>query len=123
MQQAEEEDPNETSASPKKPAASRSKASSPKKKKKAPSATQPTSTALVASELRVATPAREFLLGEPVPPLSDAEYHNLTALMLQFCKVPLLAEFRRPVAILHPEVRTLTIDFYVLFIANWNTHT
>lgn len=32
------------------------------------------------------------------------EYENLEALMVQFCRVPLLAEFSRPVALLHPEV-------------------
>lgn len=42
-------------------------------------------------------------LDDPVAPMTDAEYQNVKALMHQFCKVPLLAEFSRPVALLHPE--------------------
>lgn len=42
-------------------------------------------------------------LDDPVAPITDAEYQNVKALMHQFCKVPLLAEFSRPVALLHPE--------------------
>jgi hypothetical protein len=41
---------------------------------------------------------------DPVPPITDTEYKNLDTLMKQFCRVPLLAEFSRPVALLHPEV-------------------
>lgn len=41
---------------------------------------------------------------DPVKPISNAEYENLEQLMIQFCRVPLLAEFSRPVALLHPEV-------------------
>lgn len=48
---------------------------------------------------------REFLLGETVPAITEAEYDNLQELMTQFCRVPLLSEFSRPVSILHPEVR------------------
>mmetsp|Transcript_24276 Transcript_24276/g.34203 ORF Transcript_24276/g.34203 Transcript_24276/m.34203 type:complete len:932 (+) Transcript_24276:449-3244(+) len=36
--------------------------------------------------------------------MTEAQYDNLVALMEQFCKVPLLAEFSRPVALLHPEL-------------------
>jgi len=43
-------------------------------------------------------------LNDPVPPITDVDYENVEALMEQFCKVPLLAEFSRPVALLHPEV-------------------
>ena len=32
------------------------------------------------------------------------QYENVEALMDVFCKVPLLAEFSRPVILLHPEV-------------------
>jgi hypothetical protein len=46
----------------------------------------------------------DFLLNETVPPISPAEYKNLEAMMTQFCRVPLLAEFSRPVSLLHPEV-------------------
>ena len=92
------------SEEPPKKAPRKTSSSSPKKKKKATMTS--TTTAAVSSDLLVAeAPAREFLLGEPVPRISEAEYDNLTELMQQFCKVPLLAEFRRPVAILHPEVR------------------
>jgi hypothetical protein len=99
--QQEEVREESSSALPKKPPASSARSkSSPKKKKK--SSSQPA----VATVEHVAPPVpREFLLGEPVPLLTEAEYRNLTELLLQFCKVPLLAEFRRPVAILHPEVR------------------
>ena len=41
---------------------------------------------------------------DAVPPITDSEYANLDALMTQFCKVPLLAEFSRPVSLLHPEL-------------------
>ena len=47
----------------------------------------------------------------PVPTMDDAvnqiteiEYGRLESLMEQFCRVPLLAEFSRPVSLLHPEV-------------------
>lgn len=46
----------------------------------------------------------ELLLHERAPGISQSEYKNLEALMTQFCRVPLLAEFSRPVALLHPEV-------------------
>jgi hypothetical protein len=50
-------------------------------------------------------PARsELLLGEVAPSISDGEFQSLEQLMTQFCRVPLLAEFSRPVALLHPEV-------------------
>lgn len=41
-----------------------------------------------------------------VPPITDVEYENIEALIEQFCRVPLLSEFSRPVALLHPEVST-----------------
>ncbi|KAL7563013.1 hypothetical protein ACA910_013535 [Epithemia clementina (nom. ined.)] len=37
-------------------------------------------------------------------PISEEEYQNLDSLMEQFCRVPLLAEFSRPVKLLHPEL-------------------
>ena len=46
----------------------------------------------------------ELLLFERAPPISEGEYENLEEMMTQFCRVPLLAEFSRPVALLHPEV-------------------
>lgn len=48
----------------------------------------------------------ELIFGEKVKPITSDEYSNLDVLMQQFCKVPLLAEFSRPVALLHPEVST-----------------
>ncbi|KAL3920604.1 MAG: hypothetical protein SGILL_003178 [Bacillariaceae sp.] len=43
-------------------------------------------------------------MDEPVEPITDAQYQKLDEVMKQFCKVPLLAEFSRPVAVLHPEL-------------------
>jgi hypothetical protein len=43
-------------------------------------------------------------LDDPVPPITEDEYENVVALMEQFCRVPLLAEFSRPLSQLHPEV-------------------
>ena len=43
-------------------------------------------------------------LTEDAPDITSDEYANLDALMTQFCKVPLLAEFSRPVSLLHPEL-------------------
>jgi hypothetical protein len=59
---------------------------------------------------------------EPTQPITEAQYKKLEEVMKQFCKVPLLAEFSRPVAVLHPEVRVTfhNIDFvlrlYCLFL-------
>jgi hypothetical protein len=39
-----------------------------------------------------------------VPDITDVQYENAKALMTVFCKVPFLAEFSRPVSLLHPEV-------------------
>ena len=41
--------------------------------------------------------------------ISEREYQNLDSLMEQFCRVPLLAEFSRPVNLLHPEVRLVGV--------------
>lgn len=43
-------------------------------------------------------------MDDPVQPITEAEYYNLDQMMEQFCRVPLLAEFSRPVALLHPEL-------------------
>lgn len=45
-------------------------------------------------------------MDDPIKPITAAEYENLQELMEHFCRVPLLAEFSRPVSLLHPEVRT-----------------
>lgn len=50
------------------------------------------------------TSRSELLLSETPPAITRGEYENLQSLMVQFCRVPLLAEFSRPVALLHPEV-------------------
>jgi hypothetical protein len=71
------------------------------------------------SLLTVPAVRREFLLGEKVPAITWSEYENLQELMTQFCRVPLLSEFSRPVSVLHPEVsRELrqvwhTVDFHL----------
>lgn len=43
-------------------------------------------------------------IDDPVPDITDVEYENVEQLMVQFCRVPLLAEFSRPVSLLHPEL-------------------
>jgi hypothetical protein len=58
----------------------------------------------------------ELLVGEQAPPLSDVEYENLDALMEQFCRVPLLSEFSRPVSLLHPEVSLNDFAFVVVTV-------
>jgi len=42
-----------------------------------------------------------------VPAITDVQYENAEAIMTEFCKVPFLAEFSRPVSLLHPEMVTL----------------
>lgn len=39
-----------------------------------------------------------------VPEITNVQYENVQAIMNVFCKVPFLAEFSRPVSLLHPEV-------------------
>jgi len=46
-------------------------------------------------------------MDDAVPKISDVQYANAEALMSEFCKVPFLAEFSRPVSLLHPELVTL----------------
>jgi hypothetical protein len=70
-------------------------APAPKKKKK--KATTP-------KKPKAATNSAIPTMEDPVKPITDVEYENLEALFVQFCRVPLLAEFSRPVALLHPEV-------------------
>jgi hypothetical protein len=65
-----------------------------KKKKKSPTPKKP----------KAATSSAIPTMEDPVTPITDVEYENLEALFVQFCRVPLLAEFSRPVALLHPEV-------------------
>lgn len=86
--------------------ASTKKTSSPEKKPPSNRKKSSQSSALVPKQTGSTIP-REFLLGEVVPPITEAEYENLKNLMTQFCRVPLLSEFSRPVSILHPEVSAL----------------
>ena len=52
----------------------------------------------------------ERLLEEEAPLMTNDEYLSLQELLIQFCKVPLLNEFSRPVASLHPEVRIVIVS-------------
>lgn len=103
-----EEDEDEAIAEPvsqpvavaKKP--SETKKKSPARKKKPKS--QPSASALEVTRSR-------DILSRPVDPVSEEEWGNLDALMNQFCRIPLLAEFSRPVSLLHPEVSLTTLLF------------
>jgi hypothetical protein len=90
-------DEAEATASSMPPPAKKKKSSSKKKSSKLPSP-QPSSGT---KKLAINTGPS---LDDPVAPITEAEYHNVRALMHQFCKVPLLSEFSRPVSLLHPEV-------------------
>jgi len=79
---------------------------SPSGKAKKAAATKrksPSKDAAGGAALRAAMPSLE----DPVPPITDQDYANLEALMIQFCRVPLLAEFSRPLSMLHPELVTV----------------
>lgn len=84
------------------------KAKPPPKKKarKTPAKKSPASTK--SKSKAKSSPAIDLLMGptidNPVEPMTDVDYENLIALMEHFCKVPLLAEFSRPVSLLHPEL-------------------
>jgi hypothetical protein len=93
------------------PAASRKKKGRETSKKKEPSGSS--SRGVSASALAAAStgPTRFSLpdgsfptMDDTMDPVTDVEYENLEKLMEQFCRVPLLAEFSRPLAVLHPEV-------------------
>ena len=74
------------------PAPKEKKKAAPKKKKDSGSST---STKAKNEENRLAKAA---------PHITPEQYVSLEALMKTFCRVPLLSEFSRPVALLHPEV-------------------
>ena len=85
----------------------------PKKKRKAPTKKSPaasskksTSSSAAAKSAAAAIDLMYPSLSDPVDPISAAEYKNLAHLFENFCKVPLLAEFSRPVTLLHPELKT-----------------
>mmetsp|Transcript_10725 Transcript_10725/g.23757 ORF Transcript_10725/g.23757 Transcript_10725/m.23757 type:complete len:1209 (-) Transcript_10725:330-3956(-) len=46
-------------------------------------------------------------MDDVVPDITEVQYEYAEALMTEFCKVPFLAEFSRPVSLLHPELVTL----------------
>ena len=80
-------------------------ASKAKKPRKTPSAggggkRGPTDTTTSLIKRNPGTPSMDDI----VPPITDVQYENAEALMTEFCKVPFLAEFSRPVSLLHPEV-------------------
>ena len=81
-------------------------ASKAKKPRKTPSAAGgggkrgPTHTTTSLIKRNPGTPSMDDI----VPPITDVQYENAEALMTEFCKVPFLAEFSRPVSLLHPEV-------------------
>lgn len=50
------------------------------------------------------SPEVENLIAEQTERITPEEYEQLGNLMVQFCRVPLLAEFSRPVKLLHPEL-------------------
>lgn len=100
------------------PIASPSGTESPEQVKKKKKSTPSSSSSKKPSSAKKVAPDKKGSKS-PVPPLdtgiqpnltvpcrkiSDEEYANLDQLMEQFCKVPLLAEFSRPVSLLHPEL-------------------
>ena len=79
----------------------------PKKKKRKQTKKSPASTKKSTSSTTTKSIAIDMMhpsLNDPVDPITDAEYKNLAHLFEYFCKVPLLAEFSRPVTLLHPEL-------------------
>lgn len=59
-------------------------------------------------QLPISKKRKTVHLIETAKPITEAEYENLEALMKQFCRVPLLAEFSRPISLLHPEVSNVS---------------
>lgn len=76
-----------------------SKSTPTKKSKKRKASTSPGR-----SRRKAVASSDEPSVQDPVPRITDVEYENVVNLMEQFCKVPLLSEFSRPVSLLHPEV-------------------
>lgn len=48
-------------------------------------------------------------LDDPQPPITDTQYECVDRLMEEFCRVPFLLEFSRPVSLLHPEVSVVVV--------------
>jgi len=85
-------------------AASGSKA---KKAKKSPSATGSKKVTIQTFTSLVKRKPGIPSMDDAVPAITDVHYENAEALMAEFCKVPFLAEFSRPVSLLHPEMVTM----------------
>ncbi|KAG7362189.1 bromodomain containing protein [Nitzschia inconspicua] len=77
------------------------KKATPAKRSPAPAASK-TSTVLASIDL-----SNLPTMDDPVEPITQVQYEKLKELMTHFCKVPLLAEFSRPVAVLHPELMSV----------------
>ena len=99
--------PKSSTTTPKKRKTPTKKASEGAKPKKSRTSTgkKPKSSDTAASALIKRKPGIPTL-DDWVPDIADAEYENVQALMTDFCKVPFLAEFSRPVSLLHPEIIT-----------------
>jgi len=88
-----------------------------KKARKSPSgpaggkATTPTPNSLLVKQ-KTGVPSMD----DTVPEITDIQYENAKALMTDFCKVPFLAEFSRPVSLLHPEVCVQLFMSFVSFL-------
>lgn len=99
--------PKSSTTTPKKRKTPTKKASEGGKTKKARTSTGKKSKASTAASLLIKRKPGVPTLDDVVPDITDAEYENVQALMTEFCKVPFLAEFSRPVSLLHPEIITL----------------
>jgi hypothetical protein len=103
-----EKQSTEEKATDAKPAAKPKPKPKPKPKKKATTTSSPKKKKSKATssptDFSSNVPRTELILEEKPAPITKEEYENLEALMVQFCRVPLLAEFSRPVSLLHPEV-------------------
>ena len=88
----------------------KSTSSSKKKKKKPKTAVKNKKTLPTQSRIPSQDTSSQVILLESLKnttaetTMTEAEYNNLCALMHQFCRVPLLAEFSRPISLLHPEL-------------------
>ena len=96
-------------ASPETVTSPKTSAKSPaKKKKKKATPNKPKAAAAATNQ---AFPSME----DAVRPITSVEYQNLEQVMVQFCRVPLLAEFSRPVSLLHPEVSFSMVWYLMVF--------
>ena len=78
-------------------------------KKKSPAAAKSKVTPKTTHQLALKRNPAVPTIDDPAPPITDTQYENVEALMNEFCRVPFLAEFSRPVSLLHPEVRCLSV--------------